>query len=103
MLSSLLVQHRFWILGLYHDPPYQEVSKYSVYEASGVEPFRSGAAERAEIFNKIPKLCKLYLKNGENSYCIGDRKNGRYPLFFAVLVGKTDFNTQKPVSEKNTL
>ena len=64
---------------------------------------KCGAAEAAENFNKIPKLCKIYLKNGENSYGIGDRKNVRYHLFFAVIVGKNDFNTQKPVSEKNTL
>ena len=61
------------------------------------------ATEAAENFNKILKLSKIYLKNGENSYGIGDRKNVRHHLFFTVIVGKTDFNAQKQVSEKNTL
>ena len=43
---------------------------------------KCGAAEAAENFNKIPKLCKIYLKNGENSYGIGDIKIVRHNLFF---------------------
>ena len=59
-----------------------------------------GAAEAAENFNKIPKLCKIYLKNGENSYGIRETvKIYDIIYFFAVTVGKTDFNTQKLVSE----
>ena len=49
---------------------------------------KSGAAEAAENFNKFQNLVKYTSKMGKIA---------------TVIVGKTDFNTQKPVLEKNTI
>ena len=61
---------------------------------------KCGAAEAAEIFNKIPKLSKIYLRMGKTARVSETEKMYDIIYFIAVLVGKTDFNTQKPVSEK---
>ena len=55
------------------------------------------------ILTKIQNSVKYTLKMGKTASVSETEKMYDSIYFFGVLVGKTDFNIQKSVSEKNTV